>query len=193
MQNTKQRLEIIIAGRGGQGILLAGYLLGKALISKGYYVVNSETYSAETRGGFSRSDLIVFHTEADLDLVKVRKADIAIFMYKEQMHTYSHLVSDKPKLVLIDSTFTDKPAKPWPNTVMVPFTRLAEQATGTYRVANIYMLGVFSYITKLVDLDTLKEIIRTTVNPRWREVNLKAVEAGYNYAKENLEPVNVGF
>ena len=189
----RERLEIIIAGRGGQGILLAGYLLGKALISKGFYVVNSETYSAETRGGFSRSDLIVFHSEADLDLVKVRKADIAIFMYKEQMHTYSHLVSDKPQLVLIDSTFTDKPAKPWPNTVMVPFTRLAEEATGTYRVANIYMLGVFSYLTRLIDLNTLRNIIETTVNPRWREVNLKAVAAGYKYAEENLQPVEIEF
>ncbi|MET1101466.1 MAG: 2-oxoacid:acceptor oxidoreductase family protein [Pyrodictiaceae archaeon] len=187
------RLEIIIAGRGGQGILLAGYLLGKALVSRGYYVVNSETYSAETRGGFSRSDLIVFRSEEDLDLIKVRKADIAIFMYKEQMYSYSDLVSPNPKLVLIDSTFTDKPVKPWPNTFMVPFTRLAEEATGTYRVANIYMLGVFSYMTGMIDLDTLKETIKTTVNPRWRDLNLKAAEAGYKYASEHLGKVELSF
>ena len=186
------RLEIIIAGRGGQGILLAGYLLGRALVEKGYYVVNSETYSAETRGGFSRSDLIVFTSEEEVDLITVRRADIAIFMYKDQMHAYADLVKPDARLVMLDSTFIEEPARSWPRVVSVPFTRLAEEATGTHRVANVYMLGVLSYVTGLVDIDTLRRVVEASVNPRWREVNLKALQAGYEYASRNLERVDLG-
>ncbi len=185
------RLEIIIAGRGGQGILLAGYLLGKALITKGYYVVNSETYSAETRGGFSRTDLILFTSEDEVDLITVRKADVAVFMYKDQMYSYADLVKPDAKLVMLDSTFIEKPARNWPKVVSVPFTRLAEQATGTPRVANVFMLGVFTHVTGLVDPDTMLKVIETSVHPRWREVNKKAFQAGYEYATRNLEPVKL--
>ncbi len=181
------RLEIIIAGRGGQGILLTGYLLGRALIEEGYYVVNSETYSAETRGGFSRSDLIVFASQEDVDLIKVRKADIAIFMYKDQMYAYADLVDPQAKLVILDSTFIDKPAREWPYIIQIPFTRLAEQRVGNPRVANVFMLGVLSFVTGLVRPDSMKKTIETVVNPRWKNVNLKAFDEGYRYARENLE------
>ncbi|MET1128405.1 MAG: 2-oxoacid:acceptor oxidoreductase family protein [Thermoproteota archaeon] len=179
------RLQIIIAGRGGQGILLAGYLLGKALINEGYYVVNGETYSAETRGGFSRSDLIVF-TEGDeeVDLIKVSRADVAVFMYKEQIEMYKNLVNPSAKLVMVDSTFTDKVNEPWPRVELVPFTRIAEEKVGTGRVANIVMLGVFTYVTGLVKPETVIETIKETVRPRWREPNIKAFNAGYSYAEE---------
>ncbi len=185
------RLEIIIAGRGGQGILLAGYLLGRALVEKGYYVVNSETYSAETRGGFSRSDLIVFTSEGEVDLITVRKADVAIFMYKDQMYSYADLVKPDAKLVMLDSSFISEPAKPWPRIVSVPFTRLAEQTTGTHRVANVYMLGVFTYVTDIIDPDTMRKVIEKYVHPRWKEVNIKAFNAGYEYAEKNLERVKI--
>jgi len=184
-------LEIIIAGRGGQGILLTGYLLGKALVKKGFYVVNSEMYSAETRGGFSRSDLIVFPSEAEMDIIKVRRADIAIFMYKDQMYSYADYVKPDAQLVVLDATFIGEPARPWPRILKVPFTRLAEEKVGTYRVANVFMLGVFSYVTELVDPETMKEIIKTSVRPKWVEINLKAFDAGYSYAEENLEKIGV--
>ncbi|MGC8665254.1 MAG: 2-oxoacid:acceptor oxidoreductase family protein, partial [Conexivisphaera sp.] len=83
--------EIVIAGRGGQGILLAGYILGKALVDEGYYVVNSEEYSAETRGGDSKAELIVAKDE-EPDLMTVQRADIAAFMYTDQMSKYYKLV-----------------------------------------------------------------------------------------------------
>ncbi len=184
-------LEIIIAGRGGQGILLAGYLLGRALVEKGYYVVNSEMYSAETRGGFSRSDLIVFKTREETDIIKVSRADIAVFMYHEQMYSYADYVKQEPKLVILDSTYIEKPARNWPNIVKIPITELARDLVGTSRVANVFMLGVLGYTTGLVDSDTMERTILSKVSPKWREINIKAFRRGYEYAEKNIRRVYI--
>ncbi len=175
----KGKYQILIGGRGGQGILLAGYILGKAFIEEGYYVVNSETYSAETRGGFSRSDLIVMSGEEEPDLIRIRKADIAIFLYPDQMRSYANLVSDNAT-VFLDSSFIKEPYKNWAKIYMYPFTEAARRELETPRVANIVALGYFAAKTRLIKLDTLKKVIKETVRKDWIDVNLKAVELGYN-------------
>ncbi len=177
-----ERYEILIAGRGGQGILLAGYLMGRTLIEKGYYVVNSETYSAETRGGDSRSELVVMVGE-EPDLIRVRKANIAIFMFDEQMNKYGKWVREDAK-VFLDSTFIEKPSMPWKEVYAIPFTRIAEEKVGSPRVANMVMLGAFSAITGLYDKESLKKTIESHVKKQWIETNLKAVEVGYEVGKE---------
>ncbi len=179
-----ERLEIMIAGRGGQGILLAGYLLGLTLIKHGYYVVQSESYSAETRGGDSRSELIVLREPGEADYMRVRRADIAVFMYGEQLRKYSDRVGERA-LVVVDSTFI-KPEdlkQGW-RVVAIPFTSIAEEHAGTIRVANIVMLGALARITGLYTLDELKETIRRNVKPGWVELNLNAAELGYKMAEK---------
>ncbi len=175
------RHEILIAGRGGQGILLAGYILGLALVkSTDYYVVHSEAYSAETRGGDSRSEIVITTSEEEADYMKVSKASIAVFMYKEQLLKYKSKVS-KDALVLADSTYIteDMLEKTWKK-LLVPFSRIAEEQVGSIRVANMVMLGVFSAVTGLVSLDGLKAAVKESVKPGWIDINLKALDVGYN-------------
>jgi len=181
MEKAK-KYQIIIAGRGGQGILLAGHILGKTLVKKGYYVVHSETYSAETRGGDSRSDLIVTIGE-EPDLIRIRRADIAIFMFDEQMERYAKWVKDDATVIL-DSTYIDKPTKNWSKIISIPFSKLAEEKVGNRRVANMVMLGSLSVITGLFEVDLLKEVVAESVRPEWKDVNLKAIDVGFEAAKE---------
>lgn len=182
-----ERYEIIIAGRGGQGILVAGHLMGRVLVEKGYYVVNSETYSAETRGGDSRSDLIAMVGE-EPDLIRIRKANIAIFMFDEQMNKYAKWVREDAK-VFLDSTFIKKPAMPWREVYSIPFTKLAEEKVGSPRVANMVMLGAFSAITGLYDIESLKNVIRSHTKKEWVEMNIKAADVGYQAGIEHRAQV----
>lgn len=175
-----EKHEIIIAGRGGQGIQLAGYVLGKALVSKGYYVVNSEEYSAETRGGDSKAEIIVSKDE-EPDLLSVRSADIASFMYPDQFPKYSRAVSPRALLILDSTFFREKPAG-WENVVMAPFTEVAEKQVGNVRAANMVMLGYLAAKTGLVELPLLEEAMASVTAARWVEVNKKALKAGYDLA-----------
>ena len=178
-----ESIQILIGGRGGQGILLAGYILGKALIEEGYYVVNSETYSAETRGGFSRSDLIATKGDVEPDLIRIRKADIAVFMYPEQMESYADLAC-MSATVFIDGTFTDKPYRNWKTVYIYPFTQVAREELGNHRVANMVALGYLAGKTGIIKLDTLKKVVKESVRKEWMEINLKAIDLGYTRARE---------
>ncbi len=169
--------EIVIAGRGGQGILLAGYILGKALVDEGYYVVNSEEYSAETRGGDSKAELIVAKDE-EPDLMTVQRADIAVFMYTDQLSKYYRLVGKGATLVL-DSTFIKEAPKDAGKVLMAPFTEVAEKRVGNIRTANMVMLGYFASKVGLVGIDTLVSAMRSVTNPNWVEVNERALRTGY--------------
>jgi len=169
--------EIIIAGRGGQGIQLAGYILGKALVEEGYYVVNSEEYSAETRGGDSKAELIVSRDE-EPDLMSVRRADIAVFMYGDQMSKYFRLVGEGATLIL-DSTFIREPPRGNYRVLSAPFTDVAEKQVGNVRTANMVALGYFAARTGLVGLDSLIASMKSVTNPRWVEINEKALRTGH--------------
>lgn len=175
--NGGSKHEIIIAGRGGQGIQLAGYVLGKALVEEGYYVVNSEEYSAETRGGDSKAELIVSRDE-EPDLMSVRRADIAVFMYGDQMSKYFRLVGEGATLIL-DSTFIREPPRGNYRVLSAPFTDVAEKQVGNVRTANMVALGYFAARTGLVGLDSLIASMKSVTNPRWVEINEKALRTGH--------------
>ncbi len=178
----KGAIGLIISGRGGQGVLLAGYILGVILIRyRGYYVVNTEHYSAETRGGDSVSELAVFLNSEHLGPLKIQTADVAIFMYLEQMLKYSKRVDNKA-FVLLDSTYIKKPLLNTWNSILLPFAEIAEKETGTRRVANMVMLGAFSVISGLYTLDELLEVIKESTPKDWQEINSKAAQSGYEAA-----------
>jgi len=53
------RTEISISGFGGQGVILAGLLLGKAAINDNKYAVQTQSYGPESRGGAARSEVVI--------------------------------------------------------------------------------------------------------------------------------------
>ena len=173
------RYDILIAGRGGQGILVMGYVLGLALVKyENKYVVEMESYSAETRGGDSRVEMIVADNEEETYGLRIRKADISIFMYKDQVINYANMVKDRG-LVIIDSTFIKKPPKKNWNTYLAPFTEMSINKLGDIRVANMIALGYFTKITKLLSPKSVMSSIKEVIKPKWIDINIRAFELGY--------------
>ncbi len=178
------RHEVLIAGRGGQGILLLGHVLGLAAAKyANLYVTGTESYGAETRGGDSRADIILCDEAEELDYVKVRHADIALFMYAEQLRRYSHLVNNRA-IVFVDSSFIAredveevKGNRQW----LVnhkPYTNIAREELGTHRVANMVALGHLIGVTKVVPPEAIENAIRELVRPKWIELDIKAFRLG---------------
>ena len=178
------RKEIIIAGRGGQGILLLGHVIGVAAAKfSDYYVTGTESYSAETRGGDSKAEIIIADSAEELGYVKVRRADIAVFMYNEQLVKYSNLVRPNA-LVFTDSTFiTEVGRRDWV-IKSAPYTRIAESELGTPRVANMVALGHLIGATKLLSTEAVEKAIAYAVKKSWVEINRKAFRRGLKIAGE---------
>lgn len=175
------RYELLIAGRGGQGILLIGRVLGVAASKySNLYVTCSESYVAETRGGDSRADLIISNNEEELDFIKVRKADIAIFMHQAQLVKFSSLVKSNGTVYVDETYVSELPSNVGWRVLRASYTKLAEREIGNIRVANMVVLGHLIGTTKLINPEAVEMAIDEVVGEEWSELNKKAFRLGLN-------------
>jgi 2-oxoglutarate ferredoxin oxidoreductase subunit gamma len=173
------RQEIRLSGFGGQGIVLAGYILGKALtIYDGLEAVMTQAYGPEARGGASSANILV--SDEPIDYPIVQHPDILVALSQEAYSKFRPTA--KPDaLILIDGDLVN-PAD-HQHHYAVPATRLAE-GLGRRIVANVVMLGFFTAVTGVVSREAMEEAIKSSVKPKTAPLNLEAFAAGYEYARQ---------
>lgn len=172
--------EILIVGRGGQGVLLLGRIIGLSATKYGnYYATLTESYAAETRGGESRVDLVVSTSPDDAKCVRAENANVAIIMYPFNINKYKSLLS-KDALVIIDAEYVDPgPFKEY-RLIARRFSEIAEKNIGTRRVANIVILGKLIRETGMLKLEQVKLALEELIPKNWLNENIKALELGYS-------------
>lgn len=168
------RREVRLAGFGGQGIILAGYLLGKAAaVHDGKSAVLTQSYGPEARGGACSAELVVSDEPVDYPLLS--RPDCLVLMSREAYERFA--ASAGPESVVI----VDEDLVPLEVPVAahrVPFTRMAEEL-GNRIVANVVMLGFLAAATGIVSRPALEEAVRSTVRERFVPLNLRALAAGF--------------
>lgn len=173
--------QVRFGGVGGQGMVLAGRLLGKAAsLFDDKDAVVTQSYGPEARGGASRADVVI--SDGTVDYPFVTRADILAVFFQEAYMMFRPTLGDGG-LLLVDS----KLVKPFPDEQTfrpVPATDMAEQL-GTRMAANVVMLGYVLGATNVVSRESVEQAIRTTVKPRIVDLNIKALEAGINLAREH--------
>lgn len=174
------RHDIRVAGFGGQGMLLAGLLIGKAAaLYDGKEAVLTQSYGPEARGGASNADVIIDDDPIDYPLVT--HPDHFVAMFQEAYERYRPTMVEGGTL-LIESDLVRPSADEGPYRE-IPATRIAEEL-GRRIVANVVMVGFFSGATGLITPQAGEQAIRNTLRPRLVDLNLKAFNAGYDYAKK---------
>ncbi|MGB2895174.1 MAG: 2-oxoacid:acceptor oxidoreductase family protein [Anaerolineales bacterium] len=175
------RQEIRISGFGGQGVMLAGFLLGKALsLYQDLEAVMTQSYGPEARGGASSASIVV----ADYPIAYpfVQKADVLIALSQEAYSRYRGETKPEGVIVIDEGLVTPKAED---QILAIPATKLAENL-GRRIVANVVILGYFCAISDVVTREAMEEAIQTTVKPRTLTLNLEAFEAGFAYAKDEV-------
>ena len=169
------KTEIRIGGSGGQGVVLAAQILGKAAVLDGRNVLQTQSYGAEARGSLAKSEVII--SDSKIGFPAVRKCDILVAMNQESLNV---LVGDLKEdgLLIVDSTnVTDVPETR--NQVhKIPITETAKKAFGEAFYANMIMLGAFTRITGLVSTGAMEKAIRENVSKKTIEANIKAFQKG---------------
>lgn len=164
-------LDIRFSGSGGQGLILAARILAEALTDSGRNVAQSQAYEPVSRGGLSRSDLVVSDGEADYPLS--RSLDYLLIL-DEAAAVASDDLTDEGTVVLADAELVQTlPAGAKP----LPFTDTARRL-GNKRVANIVALGALSAAGDICDRDTLEQCLQAMAPPRFILLNMEAFEAG---------------
>ena len=176
--------EVVISGFGGQGIILAGYIVGQAAsIFDRKSVTFVPDYGPEARGGSCRAQVIISDNQISYPYISEPFAVVAM-----SQESYSKYASGQYKdpLLLIDEELVkiDKPAS---NKVFaIPATRIAQEL-GRTAVANIVMMGFLIAVTEIVSLDAMERSILQSVPRGTEELNKKAFERGYSYGLEQTK------
>ncbi len=174
------RQEIQLAGFGGQGIILAGHIVGKAAaLYGGKEAVFTQSYGPEARGGACAAELII--SDEPIDYPMVTQPEIVVCMSQEACNKYGVAAAQGAQLIVDSDLVEGATSKKWLR--HAPFTRLADEL-GRRIVANVVMLGTFTAITGLVSREAMEEAIRTTVKERVIDLNMRAFAAGYDYASK---------
>lgn len=168
---------IKFVGSGGQGVILAGLILGKAAaIYEGKEAVYTESYGAETRGGFSSSALVI--SDQKIDYPYVIDADIIVaFSQKGYDSAFNTLKEDG---ILIYESDLVSPAKV-KNMYGIPATRLVKEKFNKTTSVNMAMLGYLVKITNIVNKQSLINAVQESVPKGTEKENIEAVELGFNY------------
>jgi 2-oxoglutarate ferredoxin oxidoreductase subunit gamma len=180
--------EIRIAGFGGQGVILAAVVIGKAgAIFQGGYATMTQSFGPEARGGSSSAQVIL--SPEPILYPYVSQPDILVVMSREAYTRFAPQL--KPGGILIteqDLVHVDQ----IPNGVRafgVPATRLAEEL-GRKVVLNIVMVGFFGAVTNLLDREALKQAVADSVPPALQKLNLQAFEKGWEYGSQLLSKLS---
>lgn len=172
-------MEIIIAGFGGQGIMLAGYLLGRAAtIYEGKYAVFQESYGPEARGSACKANLKI--SDEPIDYPIVESADYLIALSKEGYELNEPLLKGP---VIYDSSLVPGVKR---EGYGIDATAIAESLHNRI-VANMVITGFFLGITRIIKKESFEKAIESGVAKRFVELNKTAFEAGYSKGIINAE------
>ncbi len=172
------RFEMRLSGSGGQGMIFASVVLGKAIgIGEGKNVVQSQSYGPEARGGASKSDVVVSADE--IYYPKAMKLDMLLAMTQESLDKYLPDLKDDGILIVDSSLVADYPRD---RAYALEFTRLARNEVGHIMVANMLALGAIGALTGLVSKEGLTKVVLQHAPKGTEDKNKKAVEMGWEEA-----------
>jgi 2-oxoglutarate ferredoxin oxidoreductase subunit gamma len=180
------RTEIRITGFGGQGVILAGIVLGHAVaVHEGKKAVQTQSYGAETRGGAARAEVVV--SDEKVDYPKVISADITITMSQESFERYGAAARPGSALFVDADLVTSASGSSGGTIYRVPATKIAADEFKKTLAANMVMLGAVAAVTKIVRLESLKMSVRDVAPKASRDLNTRALERGFEWAVANLK------
>jgi 2-oxoglutarate ferredoxin oxidoreductase subunit gamma len=184
-----ERTEIRITGFGGQGVVLSGYIIGRACaINAGMHATMIQSFGPEARGSACSATVTV--SDKEVLYPYIHRPDIFVVMSAEGYTKFGDELKDDGVLVY-ESDLVHPVAKKGQPMYGVPSTRIAE-SLGRAIVQNIVMLGFFSGVTGIVPREAMREAVKASVPAGTEQLNLKAFDAGLSYYDEHYGKAKQG-
>jgi len=169
--------RIRISGSGGQGILTAGLILAEAAaLADGKHVVQSNSYGPESRGGASKTEVLI--SDEEIDYPKATHIDVLVALNQQSYDKY-YMDMGKNGIVIVDSFLVKKYPSKSDQCIAVNITGLAEKQLGNRMVANVIALGVLVVKTQIVSEEAILSAIEARVPERFKELNIRAAKLGF--------------
>lgn len=174
------RDEIRISGEGGQGVILAGIILAEAAIEDGKNVVQTQAYGPESRGGATKSEVII--SDQEIDYPKATRLDLLLALTQEACNKHQDDLKEGGMLVVEAFRVA---AFPQSRCVVyrLPFLEGARETAGKALFANIVALGAVVALSGIVSLEAMERAVLTRAPKGTGEQNLQALTAGFELVR----------
>ncbi|MEE9542449.1 MAG: 2-oxoacid:acceptor oxidoreductase family protein [Thermodesulfobacteriota bacterium] len=180
-----ERYEMRFSGSGGQGMILSGIIMAEAAsIFGGKEAAQSQSYGPESRGGASKSEVII--GDEPVDYPKATSIDAMLAMTQEAATKY-HKDVKKDGILLVDSDEVKDLPKGDFKLYKFPIIATARDELGKTIVANIISLGMITELTGIVKREDIEKAVLSRVPPAFLELNKKALQIGFDRAGD-LKP-----
>jgi 2-oxoglutarate ferredoxin oxidoreductase subunit gamma len=176
------RTEIKIGGFGGQGVILSGYIIGRAAaIYDNKFATMIQAFGPEARGSACSSQVIV--DTKPIAYPYITSPQIMIVMSQE---AYSKFVPELDKdgtLITEEELVTVRNLRKDIRHLSIPATRFAEEL-GKRLVLNIVMMGFVTAVTDVTGRDAMRKAVEMSVPKGTEQLNLQAFEKGWEYGMQ---------
>jgi indolepyruvate ferredoxin oxidoreductase beta subunit len=203
LSSKVKKMDLLVTGVGGQGVVLASDIIGETALAAGFDVKKTDTLGMAQRGGSVVSH-VRLAPKVWSPLIKDGEADLLLAFEKLEAARWSHYL--KPGAIAIVNNYEQPPLSvslgqdkyPTDAQIAAALKRRTDQVyfidgnkrakeLGNIRTLNIYMLGCFSVFAPL-DIDVWQESISRRMSENIREINLTAFEKG----RKDIESVRIG-
>jgi 2-oxoglutarate ferredoxin oxidoreductase subunit gamma len=175
---TPREVGVRIAGRGGQGVMLAGLLLAQAGMNDGLHVVQTQAYGPEARLGAAKSDVILSPTQVGYP--EVTSPDVFLCLSHDALAAFGQ--STRPgALSIIEERAGDGPGAA--GTILLPLIATARDCGATI-ATNIVALGALVGRSGIVSEQAMRDALAARVAPESLAANLRAFDAGLALADD---------
>jgi 2-oxoglutarate ferredoxin oxidoreductase subunit gamma len=171
------------AGFGGQGVVLCGYIVGKAAMLDGLNSIHTQSYGSASRGGLTRSDVAISEGEI-YDLIN-DELDLLVAMSQQSYDAFHSMLTPEGHL-FYESDLVRPPEGLGAHCFGFPATDTAFKSFGRKIIANILMIGFANAIAEMATHQSLVETIRETVPPGTEDKNIAALEEGMRLGREMM-------
>lgn len=176
--------EIRVAGFGGQGVILAAMIIGKAAsIFEDGFATLTQSFGPEARGSACSAQVIL--SKEPILYPYITQPDILIAMSQDACVKFAAEVKSTGTLLVEEDLVRVSNLPASVRLAGVPATRLAEEI-GRRLVLNIVMVGFFGAVTKLISAEALRKAVADSVPPGTEDMNLRAFDRGFEYGLRQL-------
>ena len=169
------KMELRLAGSGGQGVILATVILAEAAVIAGKQTAQSQSYGPEARGGSCKAEVII--SDEKIGFTKVQKPTFLMALTQKSLDTYGQNLPEGC-LVLADESLEIPAGIENCRVVKLPILRTAVEKVGKAFTANIVAIGAINGLLKLVSHEDLKKAVFMHIPKGTEAINEKALLAG---------------
>lgn len=174
--------EIIFAGFGGQGVILAGKILALAGMSEDKYVSHIPSYGAEMRGGTANCSVIV--SDEEIASPVIEKPDVVIALNKPSMTKFEQQLKPNGLLIYNSSLIDVEPTRKDIRVVALPCNEICAE-TNNPRGTNMVALGALlktvpGMISGVKPFEYALDEAISARNKKFNPINIATIEAAYN-------------